>query len=231
MKMSLVPKGLLLVSSICLAAAAAQAQTSVALSVYGAFNGAASNGASVSPSNAAGGMIELRHIKNSLAGFEATYSFNRANQADSYSVIPPCPVQPGLCGPMTTTAPVPANAHEVTGDWVASWKIGSFRPFALAGGGVLFDVPTAGTVNATVTICDTVNPLCVTSTASENTSTQIKGVFVYGAGMDWGLLPHLGLRLQYRGNVYKAPALLSAVTSIDAFTHTAEPMIGVYFRF
>jgi hypothetical protein len=57
-----------------------------------------------------------------------------------------------------------------------------------------------------------------------------KPVFVYGAGLDWGLIPHLGVRLQYRGNLYKAPELTTVFTSSGAFVHTAEPVIGVYLR-
>jgi opacity protein-like surface antigen len=105
---------------------------------------------------------------------------------------------------------VPANAHEVTADWIVSFGVANLRPFVLGGGGVLFDVP---------------------SYSSSSTSTTTRGVFVYGAGLDWGLLPHLGLRVQYRGNLYKAPDLTKLYTSTSAFTHTAEPMIGAYFRF
>jgi hypothetical protein len=36
--------------------------------------------------------------------------------------------------------------------------------------------------------------------------------------------------LQYRGNLYKAPAIANAFSSTNAFTHTAEPVIGIYFR-
>ncbi|MGA9583852.1 MAG: hypothetical protein WBQ95_00915, partial [Terracidiphilus sp.] len=62
-------------------AEAAQAQTDVALSLYGAFSGTTNgNGTTQSPANSAGGMIELRHIRNPLIGYEATYSYNRANQ-------------------------------------------------------------------------------------------------------------------------------------------------------
>jgi opacity protein-like surface antigen len=68
------------------------------------------------------------------------------------------------------------------------------------------------------------------SSGQNDTTSDTKPVFVYGAGLDWGLLPHLGVRLQYRGNLYKAPDLTTLYTSTDAFTHTAEPMIGVYFR-
>ena len=179
-------------------------QTDVSVSLYGAFSGATTgNGVTQSPSNSAGGLLEVRHIANPILGFEGTYAFNRANQ--TYTSLVTC----GLpCFPTTPHA-VSADAHEVTGDWVPSLKIGNLRPFGLAGGGILFDVPSGG---------------------QTSTSNATKGVFVYGAGLDWGLLPHIGLRLQFRGNLYKAPDLTTLYTSSGAFTHTAEPMIGVYLR-
>jgi len=90
------------------------------------------------------------------------------------------------------------------------------------------NMPTAGTV--TTTTCGTVNPLCSQSTTAASTSTSTKGVFVYGAGIDWTLLPHLGLRFQYRGNVYKAADLTSSFSSTNAFARNSQPMIGVFFR-
>ena len=198
-------------ASVALAAGnalASGAQTTVAASVYGAFSGTTNgNGTVQSPSNAAGGLIEVRHISNPLIGYEATYSFNRANQtytAGGYA----CPVAAFPCPP-PAAAPVSANAHEITADWVASLKLSNLRPFALAGVGVLLNEPSSG---------------------QGNTTSDTKPVFVYGAGLDWGLLPHLGLRLQYRGNLYKSPDLTRLYTSTDAFTHTAEPVIGVYLR-
>jgi len=179
------------------------AQTSVGLSLYGAFSGTTNgNGVQQSPSNSAGGLFELRHISNPLVGWEATYSYNRANQA--YKCL-----SGASCVP-TSTAAVKANAHEVTGDWVVSVHVSNLRPFALAGVGALFNEPVSGQTNST----------------SSN-----QAVFVYGAGLDWGLLPHLGLRGQYRGNLYKAPDVTKAFSSTNAFTHTAEPMIGAYFSF
>ncbi len=119
---------------------AAEAQTDVALSVYGAFHGTTNgNGTIQSPSNSAGGMIELRHISNPLVGWEATYSYNRDNQVYS-----------SACAGVTCTSvapqPVSANAHEISGDWVASVHIANLRPFALAGVGLLFNQPTGGQV-------------------------------------------------------------------------------------
>jgi len=190
-------------------AVGAVTNTDVAVSLYGAFNGTTNgNGTVQSPSNAAGGIIEVRHIVNPIIGYEGTYSFNRANQtytsqgqACPVGALPPCPSPP--------LAAVSADAHEVTGNWVASLKIANLRPFALAGGGLLFDSPSG---------------------SQTNTTSSTKGVFDYGAGLDWGVLPHLGLRFQYRGNLYKAPDLTRLYTSTGAFTHTSEPMIGVYFR-
>jgi opacity protein-like surface antigen len=106
--------------------------------------------------------------------------------------------------------PVSANAHELTGDWIVSLKLANLRPFGLAGVGMVFNDPASGQ----------------TDTHSSN-----KGVFLYGLGLDWGLLPHIGLRFQYRGNVYHAPDLTNALGSSGAFLRTAEPMIGAYFRF
>jgi opacity protein-like surface antigen len=196
---------------IPLAATPALAQTDLALSAYGAFSGATNgNNVQESPSNSAGGLFELRHISNPLLGWEATYAYNRANQVYSYSGPPPsCPVGVGPCGP-PPAAPVSANAHEITGDWTPSVQISNVRPFALLGAGILLNEPSGG---------------------QSNTTSSNKAVYVYGAGLDWGLIPHIGLRLQYRGNLYKAPDVTTLYTSIDAFKHTAEPMIGAYFKF
>lgn len=188
---------------LAFAAVSAQAQTDVALSIYGAFNGSTSgNGVQQSPSNSAGAMLELRHISNPLIGYDVTYSYNRDNQ----SYFSPIPCNPD-CDPWVA---VSANAHELTGDYVVSVHFANVRPFALGGVGLLLNEPTGG---------------------QSNTTSSTKPVFVYGAGVDCGLLPHLGLRLQYRGNVYKAPDLTKVYTSTGAFTHSAEPMLGAYFRF
>lgn len=191
-------------------AASACAQTSVGLSLYGAFNQQTSgNNTTQSPSNSAGGLIELRHISNPILGFEATYSYNRANQRYSYQ-IPPFSSACPATGCTVTSESVKANAHELTIDWIPSVPLANFRPFGVLGLGLLLNQPTG-------------------SQGSTSSSTQ--PVYVYGAGLDWGLLPHLGLRFQYRGNLYKAPHLTSLYTSVDTFTRTSEPMIGAYLSF
>ena len=224
MRMQWMQRAILVAGLAALAGATAYAQTDVALSVYGAFTGTTTgNGTAQSPSNAAGGLLEVRHISYPWFGYEGTYAYNRANQ-NYWSFPPPgvsvCPTS----GCTITSGVVSANAHEVTGDYVASLKLKltSFRPFALAGGGLLLNVPSSGQ-----TYCSPLITVCTTVPTSNTT----KPVFVYGAGVDWTLLPHIGLRLQYRGNLYKAPDLTKLFTSTNTFTHTAEPMIGAFFRF
>lgn len=224
---------LLLALAAC--AAAAPAQTSLSLSAYGAFSGATTgNGTQQSPANQAGGLIELRHIANPILGFEAAYSFNRADETYQTSLAgnPPCPSS----GCSVSTESVKANAHEITADWVPSLHLANLRPFGVLGVGLLLDVPSES--QATVTTVDYCAapafgscPATTPTTTTSPTSTSTKPVYVYGAGLDWGLLPHLGLRLQYRGNLYSAPNVTKIFASANTFTHTAEPMIGVYFNF
>ena len=93
-------------------AASASAQTSVGLSLYGAFNQSTSgNNTAQSPSNSAGGLIELRHTSNPILGFEATYSYNRANQHYSYDG-PPLSAACPTTGCSNLPASVKANANQ-----------------------------------------------------------------------------------------------------------------------
>ncbi len=83
---------LLIAGLVVMTGVVCQAQTSVALGVYGAFNGTTSgDGTQQSPANQAGGLFEFRQIKNPLVGYEATYSYNRGDQGFSNFPLPPCP--------------------------------------------------------------------------------------------------------------------------------------------
>jgi opacity protein-like surface antigen len=106
--------------------------------------------------------------------------------------------------------PVKANAQQVGASWIVSLPILNFKPFVLGGLGLAFFNPDE---------------------SQPGVSRDAKPVYVYGAGLDWTVLPHLGIRGQYRGNLYHAPDLLNAVSSTHSFTHTSEPMLGGYFRF
>lgn len=182
--------------------ACASAQTDIGLSLYGAFSGAVDeNGVKESPAASAGGIFELRHIANPILGFEGTYAYNRANRNYVCSVS---------CDNINFGT-IKADAHEITVDWIPSVHVLNLRPFGVLGVGALIHVPQGS------------EPEIATKTG-----TQV--VYVYGAGLDVTLIPHFGLRLQYRGNLYKPPDVTDLFTSADKFTHTAQPMAGIFIR-
>jgi hypothetical protein len=195
-------QGIVFLSLGLVGPAAAPAQTDLAFSVLGSFSQSSNgNGTLQFPSAQVGGFVQLRHIANPLVGYEATYSYNRANQVYASS---------STSAVVLPTQPISADAHQITGDWVVSARLLNLRPFALACIGVLIDVP---------------------SSDESLTETAHNIVYVYGAGLDIGLIPHFGMRLQYRGNVNKAPDISAVFSSTDKFVHSAQPMAGLYARF
>ncbi len=208
---------LLALVAIHTGSAQAQKQTDVALSVFDASGGgltAAYGGDNHQQlNNGAGGLFELRQIHNSFIGYEVTYSFNHASQV-WYGPLPFCPVGFGTCSPPPPES-VSANAHEITGDWLVSIRKKNLRPFALIGAGVLLTEPT------------TSEP----TNGSRGTMGSQNMVYVYGVGLDWQILPRLGLRAQFRGNVHKVPDIAAAFNSPSFYTQTVEPAIGVYYKF
>lgn len=203
-----------LAAAIC---ASGQSQTDIALSLYGAFTNSTTPGNSdffrVNPAASAGGLLEFRHISNPLFGWEATYSFRRANEVYDELVYVPAVCAPSGCPviPYPTYA-VSANAQEFTADWVPSAKIASLRPFAILGTGILMTQPVSG---------------------QPGTAGTTQPAFVYGAGLDWGFARHLGVRIQFRGNLYRPPGIAPPNNTNHniGFMHTAEPAIGLYYKF
>lgn len=193
----------LIAGSIAIGSAPVLAQTSAAFSMLAAFSQSSNgNGTLQFPSVQAGGLFQLRHVSNPFVGYEVTYSYNRANQ-----VYQDAPSDDEVT---RQPQPVSAQANQITVDWVVSLRVLNIRPFALAGVGGIFTRPTGDQID---------------------TGTSASVVYVYGGGADIALIPHFGLRLQYRGNVNKAPDLSRVFTSTNRFIHTAEPMAGLYINF
>jgi opacity protein-like surface antigen len=186
-------------------AAASRKQTDIGISGYKTFTSATSgNGTQQTPSDSAGGMLELRHIVNPLLGYEITYSFNPANQAFAPKA--------GACALVCQNPPtkITAKASEIAIDYVASYKVGNLRPFVVGGLGFFMTFP---------------------GPTPFGNNTSVRPTYVYGGGVDWNFGARLGLRLQYRGNYYKAPNVSAIYPPTGVFTQTAEPMAGVYYRF
>lgn len=198
-----------------LCGAMAQAQTDVALSGYGTFTSSTTgSGTKQTPSNSVGGLFEWRHIVNPLVGFEFEVTSNPANQSYiatnatlANNCFPTGPTgAPATCRPLK----VSGEATQFGGTWVISKKIGNLRPFALGGAGFVVTVPGQ-------------SPYSV--------NTVMRPDFIYGGGLDLSFTKHLGLRLQVRGNMSKAPNLSDLFNSTTKYTQIYEPMAGVFYRF
>ena len=93
------------------------------------------------------------------------------------------------------------------------------RPYALAGVGGLFFRPTNSLNNSLVGV------------ANNTGNNQTKAAFVYGGGVDFDLTHYVAFRAEYRGLVYKIPDFQIPGLASDAFTHTAQPSVGLVWRF
>jgi len=201
-----------LLGALLLCGASAMAQTDVAVSGYGTFTSSATgNGTHQTPKNSEGGLFEWRHIANPLVGYEFEVSFNPANQ--SYinpNATPPTCFPTGTTGTTCPQLGVSGKATQFGGVWVFSKKIGNVRPFALGGAGFVITVP---------------------GRSPFSTNTVMRPDFIYGGGVDWSFAAHLGLRLQVRGNMSKAPNLSDIFNATTKYTQIYEPMGGVFYRF
>lgn len=92
-----------------------------------------------------------------------------------------------------------------------------FEPFLFGGAGILRFNPGTTSIAGSQT--------------SFGAAAQNKLVFTYGGGVDYRVWKIIGLRVQYRGLIYKVPdfQIMNLVTG--ATGHTAEPMAGVVFKF
>jgi hypothetical protein len=180
-------------------AVGSRSQTDIGASFYEALTSSTSgNGTQQTPTNAPGGMVELRHIASNLLGYEMAFSFNPADQAYA--------PKSGACALdcQNPATKITGNAAQISIDYVASYKTGNLRPFVVAGVG--FFTPFGN-------------------------NTSVRGAYDYGGGVDYSFSPHLGIRAQVRGNLYKAPNTSSIYPATGGFTQTLEPMGGVFYRF
>jgi outer membrane immunogenic protein len=115
---------------------------------------------------------------------------------------------------------IQANVQQLTGEAVITAPSSSrVRPYALAGVGGLFFRPTNSLNNSFVGV------------GNNTGNNQAKAAFVYGGGVDFDLTRFVAFRAEYRGLVYKIPDFQIPGLASDAFTHTAQPSIGLVWRF
>jgi opacity protein-like surface antigen len=89
-----------------------------------------------------------------------------------------------------------------------------FTPYMLVGGGMVLFAPTTNQLNNIT-----------------GAQTQGKGAFVYGGGINYPLQKNFFFRAEYRGLLYGPPTFGFGGLSTNSITHSAEPSIGLSYRF
>jgi opacity protein-like surface antigen len=188
---------------ISLAAAAQESRSEFSLQGTGFFTSSTnSNGISYDSTESAGFLTTYRYHMNHWASIEGAYGFS----ADSQKYL--------LSSELFR---IQSNIHQLTGSLVLSVPTrghSRLSPYVLAGGGALLFSPTGNQFNSL-----------------SGAQTQAKGVFVYGVGMNYAIRKGIALRAEYRGLVYGTPDFGFGALTTNTVTQTAEPSIGISFRF
>jgi opacity protein-like surface antigen len=159
------------------------------------------NGTLEHATNTGGVLVNYRYHFNGWLAAEASYGYDR-NTQESFT--------PG------GNFGIQANVHQATGAVVVDLPVSihRVRPYVLAGAGALVFNPT-GNAGGFVS----------------GAERQARAAFVYGGGLDYKVMRHVALRLEYRGFVYDRPDFGIAAFSPNLTTHTAEPSAGLVLHF
>jgi hypothetical protein len=107
------------------------------------------------------------------------------------------------------------NLHEVSVAYLVQGPtipILGLQPFGTVGTGALIFLPT--------------------TTGGQKFSQQLRVPLLYELGVNYPLFTsHLGLRLQYRGLLYKTPDFGASQLTTNARRQTGEPTVGAFLRF
>lgn len=171
--------------------------------VFNKTASSASTGVTVSPTNSGLILGTFRVRFNRMNGLEVTGARNDDSQIF-------------ILGSNQYRAQT--SITEFSGAYVLSpFHFEKIDPFVLAGGGALRFYPSNQYING--------NPSPFA--AAQQTSMA----FVYGGGFDYRLWKRLGLRLQYRGLIYKEPTFHVTQFFTGVKGHMAEPSVGIVLNF
>ena len=187
------------------AAHAQENRSEVSLSAFGSFpRQTTGNSIQQDPTNSGGFLLGYTYGFRPHQSVELNYGFTRDTQ--NYTILG------AITGPIASQQ---ANVHQLTAAYVLdAGRSRKLDPFVLGGIGALIFNPVSNSTNAAF-----------------GSTTQTTAAFVYGFGVDYRLVHSLGLRLQYRGLIYKAPDFGLSEISTGAWGHSAEPSIGITYRF
>lgn len=195
-----------LISSLAATAGAQESRSETALQGTGFFTKATTgtSGNSYSATQTGGFLVSYRHHLHRGLSLEGAVGFDRNTQKFNES---------------TQQWRIPTNNYQFTGALVQalpSFGKARFSPYILVGGGAYILNPMGRQAN-TVTV--------------SGAQTQTKGAFLYGGGLNYAILRRVTLRFEYRGLVYSAPSFGFGAFDTGSATHSAQPSVGLAFRF
>jgi outer membrane immunogenic protein len=186
------------------AAIAQESRSEIGLSGIGFFTQKASGEGLSRRATSTGGLLAPYRFRiSSWLSVEAAYGYGRNTQKFYTSNL---------------IYAVQSNVHQISAGFVVNlstftrWKI---SPYILTEGGSLTFSPT-GTYYGTF---------------QGSSERETKGMFVYGAGIRYPFSQHLSFRTEFRGLVYSPPTFNVPSLNMGTLTHTAQPSIGITYRF
>jgi outer membrane autotransporter protein len=186
-----------------LAATAQEDRSEISLQGTGFFTKSSSgNGTAYSTTETGGFLSTYRYHLNRWVSAEAAYGYDLNSQKYLLS---------------SGQFRIQSGIHQATGSLVLNLPshTGSrLNPYIVLGGGALMFEPTGNQFNSL-----------------SGASSQAKGVFVYGAGVNYAIRKRLALRVEYRGLLYGTPDFGFGALNTNSITHTAVPSVGLTLRF
>jgi outer membrane immunogenic protein len=194
----------MLIGVVNVASAQEDGRFDASLGAAGVFTKQSSgNGTVLNPTNSGAVVATIRYRFNPMHSIEFNYAHTRDSQIYTEGA---------------DQFRIQSTISEYTGAYVLNFfQHGKIEPFVFGGGGIL-------RFNPGNTYIDTFQlPVAVVK--------QTEFAILYGGGADYRIVPHVAIRLQYRGLVYKAPDFKGPGFFTGQSGHLAEPSIGIVFRF
>jgi opacity protein-like surface antigen len=185
------------------AATAQESRSEISMQGTGFFTKSSSgNGTAYSTTETGGFLGTYRYHLNRWISAEGAYGYDTNTQKYLFS---------------SSEFRIQSGIHQMTGSLVVnlpSRASSKFDPYTLAGGGALVFDPTSNQLNSL-----------------SRAQSQAKSVFVYGVGVNYAIRKQISLRAEYRGLVYSTPDFGFGALGTNSITHTAQPSVGLTFRF
>ncbi len=154
------------------------------------------------PSSTIGALIQVRYTKSPLVGFEFNYNYARYTQ--NFTV------------PAPGVSPINGGAQNAATEYTVGYvvhtpKLMGLQPFVAGGGGSTAFRPTAK--------------------GGQGLPAQARATYYYDICIDDAILPHFGLRAQFRQAFFLAPDFGQNYLTILKRQISTEPSVGFYLRF